>query len=209
MCKRVENHFEDKTKGGLIKVAPAFNRDQYLTQNVERIFDVVKLPSALDEDKMFWDTRIDLKIGDRVIVDYFDSLNSKVVITDDGQEYRLILYYGIITAIRKEKIIPVNGYVLFTPIYATLKTPLHLTSKTLKTIDYRFGKIEHTSYPNYFYNKGERQNLDKNININKGDVVIFLNEFRKFAPVLEDKIYRTLDKEYYYCHRYKIGGKVA
>ena len=208
LCRRLEHHFSDKTKGGLIKVAESYNRDQYLTQNVERVFEVVKLPDYLEEDRMFWDTQIDLKIGDRVIVDYFDSLNSKVIKTDDGEEYRLILYYGIITAIRGGKIIPLNGYLLFTPIYSTLKTALQLSPGTLKTIDYRFGIVEHISYPNKYYNKGEKKNLDKGINIRKGDKIVFLNEFRKFAPILEDKIYKTLDKSYYYCHRYKVGGIV-
>jgi co-chaperonin GroES (HSP10) len=208
VCKRLHHHFEDRTKGGLIRRAESTNRDQYISNNVERIFEVVKLPKELDE-KGFWKTRIDVKVGDIVVVDYFDSLNSKVIKTKDEEEYRFILYYGIVAIIKKEKLVPINGFILFTPIYLKYKTSIIVTEKSKMIIDPRFGRVEYTSFPNYYYDKGEIQNLDKDIDIKKNDIIVFLNSFKRFAEKLEDDLFRTLDKEYYYCHRYKIAGKIT
>jgi len=200
---------KDRTKGGLIKVAESYHQNQYLSQNVERVFKVAALPDELEEVRGYWKTKMDLKVGDTVIVSYYDSLFSKVIKTDDGKEYRMILYYDIITAIRKNKLYPINGYLLFTPVYATFKSKIDLAKPAMRVIDYRYGYIEHTSYPNYYYTKSYGGDLDKDIDVKKGDTVIFLNEFKKFAPILEHSIHKTLDKEYYYCQRCKIAAKIA
>jgi co-chaperonin GroES (HSP10) len=209
LCLRIKNNFQEKTKGGLQRVAESYHRDQYLTQNVERVFEVAELPEELTEVRGYWKTKIDLKKGDKIFVQYHDSLFAKVIKTADGKEYRMILYYHIIAALRKEKIIPVNGYLLFTPVYQTYKTKLNLAAPSLKVIDYRYGVIEYTSYPNYYYTKSTLENADEGIDVKKGDKVIFTDEFNKFAPELENDIYKILGKKYYYCQRCKIAAKTV
>lgn len=205
LCGRIYDNINDRTIGGLQKVSEAYNRDQYLPQNVERIFEVIALPEKLTEERGFWKTSIEIQVGDKIISTYHDSLNSKLIKTEN-REYRFILYYGIVAIIRGEDIIPINGNILFSPVYEEHKTSLILLDQN-KVTDYRFGKVDYIGTPNEYYTKGYNVNEDKGIEINKGDKIVFTVPWGKFAPMLENPIHRKLSKDYYYCQRYYIGGK--
>jgi hypothetical protein len=214
LCRRLQNHFKDRTKGGIQVATEAWNRDQYLTQNAERIYEVVALPEKLNEQSGFWKTTMDLRIGDRIIAQYHQTLNAKTIHDDDGNEYRLLLYYGIIAAIRGTDIIPVNGYFLFTPVYKEYKTMLILPNLP-KEIEYFSGKVEYVSEGNERYVKNDRGRLsvdksrnDTGIIISKGDTVKFMLPWPMFAPPLEEEPFVTLDKKYFYTQRHKIGAKI-
>lgn len=205
LCKKIQDNFEKRTKGGLFKAARVYNRDQYLPQNVERIFQVVALPDKIEDQSPFWKTPIDIKIGDIVYVEYFESLNSKVIVTKEN-EYRFIRYFKIITIKRDDKLIPINGYILFTRIPLTIKTDLIIPETVKGQLDPRYGIVEFTSPPIEYYFKEDKEN-DKDVEIEVGDKVIFVMPIEKFAPQLEHSLHITLDKKYFYCHRYSIAGK--
>lgn len=206
LCKRLHNNITDLSKGGIQRTTEAWNRDQFLTENVERIFEVVALPKKLNGVKGKWKTKLDLKVGDKIIVQYFGSLNSKVIKTPEA-EYRFILYYDIITKVYPDKLTPINGFILFTTLKLAFETNLIIPEYARK-IDPRYGIIEYTSPPNEYYMREKDFDYDKGVDINVGDKVVFIMPLDRFAPILEDKKYRTLDKEYYYCQRNRIGGKV-
>ena len=220
LCRRARNNFSPDDKTGLIKATHKYHQDQYLPQNVERVFEVVALPDELDETlDHYWHTQIDLKVGDYVIVDYFASLFSNVILTED-QEYRAILYYKIITKISQskiggswDKIQPINGYVIFTPVYEKLPKYV-IVPDSAKRIDPRYGMIQYTSPANEYYIREKKEYLDQGINISKGDQVMFIKinenvDPKKFAPILEDEVHKVLDKMYYYCQRNRIAAKMT
>jgi co-chaperonin GroES (HSP10) len=206
LCKRLHNNITDLTLGGIQRTTESWNRDQFLTENSERIFEIISLPDKLKGCKGKWKTQIDLQVGDKVVVQYYGSLNSKVIKTQDC-EYRFILYYDIITKVYPDKLIPINGYILFTTLKLAFNTNLVIPEYARKT-DPRYGIIEHISPPNEYYIREKNYNYDKGIDIKVRDKVIFIMPIDRFAPILEDKKYRTLDKEYYYCQRHRIGAKI-
>ncbi|MBN1683765.1 hypothetical protein JW865_09470 [Candidatus Bathyarchaeota archaeon] len=208
LCLRLHDNINDTTESGINKASEYYNRDQYLSQNVERIFQVVAIPGKIKEERGFWMTDLDVKVGDKVVVSYFDSLNSKVAKVGK-KEYRFIKYFGIVAIIKDDEIIPVNGNILFSPVYIEpKKSNIIEVIQTKKIIDYRFGIVEKTGKPNKYYTKGYNINYDKDIDIKVGDKVVFTDAWSKFAPVLEHELHRKLDKEYYYCQRYQVGGKI-
>lgn len=220
LCRRVRSNFNPDEKTGLIKATHHFNRDQYLPQNVERVFEVISLPDKLDENiGHYWHAEIELKIGDYVIVEYFASLFSNVMMAD-GYEYRAIPYYKIITKIEQSKnggiwdrIQPINGYILFTPVYEKMPDFI-IVPDSAKRIDPRYGMIEFVSPANKYYLREKKEYLDQDIKIKKGDKVMFIKVHEnvdptKFAPILENKMHKVLGKMYYYCQRSRIAAKMA
>jgi co-chaperonin GroES (HSP10) len=223
LCRRLKNNLTDTTPAGIQKASIYYHRDQYLPGNVERVFEVTALPDKLTEQFGRWKTDIEVSVGDIIIVSYFDSLNSKVILTK-SDEYRFIQYYGIIAVIKsfneisKENhpyvmnhgeifpnIKPVNGYLLFTTLFEEIKTSLILAQKH---IDPRIGLVEHIGTANKYYTKGEKDYYDKGIEVKKGDKIVFKDIYNRFAPPLENELHQVLDKRYFYCHRFRLGGKL-
>jgi len=132
-------------------------------------------------------------------------MHSKVIKVRD-EEYRFIHYYKIITKISENNITPINGNILFTTLKLVPNTMLIIPDK-FKIQDPRYGIVEYISPANEYYLKKENKDLDKGIDISVGDKIIFVKPLGMFAPILEDKIHRVLDKEYYYCQRLRISGK--
>lgn len=205
VCKRLYDNIHDTTNGGVIKATDIYNRDQYIVQNSERVFEIVSIPDKLEEQIGFWKTDIEIKVGDIAFVQYHESLNAKVIKTED-EEYRFILYYGIIAVKREDKIIPINGYTLFTRVPIEFQTQLIIPDKA-KIPDPRYGIIEYISKPNKYHIKDKKQDSEKGVDISVGDKVIFIEPIERSAPILEYPLHRKLDKEYYYCQRHRIGGK--
>lgn len=208
LCRRVGNNLTATTKSGIQKVSSIYSVDQFTPQNTERVFEVVSLPDELEEKFGFWKTQIDVQKGDIVIVEYYESMFSKVVMVGD-QEYRFISYYKIITKVKDNELIPINGYLIFTQVKLSYGTFLHITDKMANVQDPRYGIIEYLSPANEYYTKDTKDNADKYVDVSKGDKVVFIMPLDRFAPPLEHKIHRILDKQYYYCHRFRIGAKFA
>ena len=207
ICKKIGNNLNSTTPAGIYKASEYFNRDQWLTQNVERVLEIVAVPDELDDSFGYWKTTMDAKPGDKAIVSFHDSLNCSVVISG-GHEYRILRYFSIITLIRNKKLIPVNGYMLFTQVPVKYKTTLAVPDFMKKKLDLRYGVIEHLAPPNEYYTKEDKQDLDKGIDVKKGDKVVFISPLDLYAPKLESEIHSTLGKKYRYCQRFRIGGKI-
>ena len=152
-------------------------------------------------------TEVEIKTGDQVIVNYMDSLNSFVLISE-GVEYRFILYYSIIAAIRGKDVKPINGYVLFKTVPMVFNTSLTIPDHLKQVIDVRYGIIEHAGKPNKYYTKEVNVDHDKGVDITAGDKVVFIMPLDMFAPELEAPIHKTLDRKYRYCQRTNIAGKI-
>ena len=207
LCKRVYNNIKDQTKGGLWKVAESYNRDQFLTQNAERIYEVAARPEFLNKKNTPWETDVEIREGDKIIVVFHPTLKANVIIDDNGDEYRFIPYHSIIAKINNDKLEPINGYIIFTPVYEKIETSLH--SEFIKPkIDYTQGKIAFLSNPNKQYYLNNEQDYDRSdygIDIKIGDTVKFLLKHNLYAIKLEDELHRKLDEEYYCCHRHRIA----
>jgi len=173
---------------------------------------VAVLPKEFNKDNAektsYWNTDLEVKVGDIVISCFLNSLNAKVLITDDGSEYRLISYFALIVALRKEKVICLNGYFLFTRMLEEIKTTLWVPNQKKRNYDTRLGLVEYVGNPVHYYHRDGGGDFDKGINIQRGDKVLFLTSYSLFAPPLENEKFRIMDKDYYYAQRYRLAGKV-
>lgn len=145
----------DKTRSGIW--LPDKEWDFGAGKHAERVGIVEKLPAGLqcgygnDPSNITWETELELEIGDKVWFDHIEALNSegiKVPKYSDGlvvgyDKYKFINYTSIIVAIRGEKIIPVNGNVLFEHVKEKIKLGVY----EKEVMDIGHGIVKHIGKP--------------------------------------------------------------
>lgn len=170
---------------------------------------------------MPWETPLQAKIGDGVIVYYLSIVNAlkpkeSRCIIEDGKRFVLIPYQFIYAIIRDGKIIPVNGYVLIEPCEnpevtrqreAMKKIGLEMVEPTDKrnSNEVIFGRVKYTSVPNRQY--VDDNTSDEGVDIAVGDVVII----RKTNDIpLQYDLHAKIDggAKYYRVQRRNILAKV-
>lgn len=208
LCKRVTNNVEDGING--IVYPKQYHQNEKLPQNVDRVFKVIRIPNEITPERTFWMTNIEVKPGDTVWVNYIDALNSPNVYDEDGVEYRLLSYFSLIVAKRKKAVIPLNGRVIMSNIYASkLESKwIHLSMKS--KIEYALAKVEYVGTPNKYY--FDVDDSDEGIDIKRGDVVILdlinKNTASMSRKYIEDELYSKFNdkKMYFYEQRRDIYG---
>lgn len=211
-------------EGTDLKVVKAWNHSVHS----ERIFRVAKTPQKLVFDpesssSLLFDTDMEIEVGDIVMSNSIESLNSYIY-TFEGKTYHTIKYDKFICKVVDNKPIPLNGYVLVSPVEKTRKLGFYEN----KFYAENEGIIEAFGTPNRDYKRNYipesreknhgRQWSDEGYScLNIGDRVIFDSTmsgkiafwgYEKGASIypLERMEHRTLDKMYYVLQRPKIAG---
>lgn len=86
---------------------------------------------SLVEKSLQWNTRIEVKVGDRVYFRFVHLLNSRddkdAWIEIDGEKYLMLRYDELLARIDGNELYPLNGYVLVEP--SIKEPPAYLTTK--------------------------------------------------------------------------------
>lgn len=178
---------------------------------------VVKCPSSLTyytehtTARLQYHTTQELLPGDKIIFHFLQTSSSvsKGRYIEDGDEiYLLIKYDSIFCALRGEKILPINGYILVEPkmvaAYETIST-LILPDYLKKQTSEMRGTIRHMASPLFGYDDYPEYGEDSN-EYQVGDDILF----RKVDAVpLQYEMHRLFDKDiiYYRMQRRDVLGK--
>jgi hypothetical protein len=108
LCQIVQKNTESRTKSGIYKASEAYNVDQYLFQNANRVVEVIQPPLNLMYAKTFqsyrnasgdatrpmdWMCDMELRKGDKAWVSAIEAINCLEVVDDStGEIYQLIHY---------------------------------------------------------------------------------------------------------------------
>jgi co-chaperonin GroES (HSP10) len=182
-----------------INVADSLPRWGYVSKIPEKLeFNERQFKNKKDNSqswKMDWETKIEIKEGDKVWADYY-SLNNCDMIECEGKEYWVVDYSNLIVSKREDEVIMLNGNVLFEQINEGL------TSKFLElpeNINKSKGVVRYVGSKNIRYvNKTRFDDID----VNTGDLVLFRN---KVETLLEAKAhYKFEEKAFRYSQRPEI-----
>jgi hypothetical protein len=207
LCKKITHNIEDGVNG--ILYPKQFNQNQYLNQNVDRVYEVVKIPKSLIPER--WETKIEIKKGDWVWVTQTDALNAPDIIDVNGDEYRLLRYTALIVAKRKKAIIPLNGRIILSNIFANRFDTKGTELIMRPYIEFGLAKVEYVGEPLQSYLSSNE--TDEGIDVKCGDIVILelVNKNLKSMNrnYLEEEMFAVFDdkkKKYFYEQRRNILG---
>lgn len=233
LCRQIYKNVGSKTDAGVIKSTKHYNKDQYLTQNADRVFEVIANPLLLNPGLGEWMTDIETEVGDIVWTKHLDSIHAPVIAVGDvakpeeAERYYFLNYYSLMVAKRKTRyvdwaknktdylrdgdtfyrVIPLNGRILFSDIEEEEKSSLEFKKKK----DFRFGKVEFKGKKVKWYHNGKsKDDLDGSIEPKVGDTVIFNHHVadNSIGYYIEDDMYRRFngDKRYFALQRWFIEG---
>jgi co-chaperonin GroES (HSP10) len=210
LCKRLTRNVDDPVRG--IYYPKNFHQNQNLYQNADRVYEVIKIPEEITEEKSWWMTDVEVKPGDLVWVKPVDALNAPEVFDEEGNEYRLLKYFSLIVARRKKAVIPLNGNILMTNVYSRKLAVEGLVLVQKARIEVGLAKVEYVGTPNRYYCHKKKLDLDAGINIQPGQIII-LDVFNKNTDIisrkyLEEEMFARFDpgKNYFYDQRRSIHG---
>lgn len=192
------------TNGTELLIDHTFNPSHH--QNV--VGEIAKVPERFSrptpETKrsgIDWLPQLDLSVGDKVIVDYFQMLQNfgthvhKII--DDPQDmfieyeddfYVFVPYHEIFARI--DPIVPLNGYI----IYEGINTEVKMLAHTKTYLEMSRGIVKYVGKKNLEY-ADDKIDVD---GIAPGDEIVFKKGmFRK----LENNLHATLDKNLYLVQR--------
>jgi len=190
----------------------------------ERFFKVIKAPKKIFFDPKYqhsvlYDTDMEVIEGDLIYINHLESLNSYIYTFKD-KIYHTIKYDNIQCVIRGEEVIPINGYVLLSPIKASRQALEH----KIEYLHPNDAVVERIGIPNRDYKrnwsfetKGLRRR-DKNLWMDSGyeemkagsRVRVYGNiaftgmERDAYVVPLEMPEHRILKKPYLITHRPRI-----
>ena len=212
------DHIKMKT-GGEIYLDTSYEPDKHVTVTGT----VRAIPTSLRFDPenpsyMPWDTDMEIKIGDRVIIHYLAVMNCfrpemKKYWVQDGKRLVFIQYRSIFCLIREDVIIPINGYCLVEPIpdryIESLKERADTAGLILAGMNEKnnkrvvYGRVAYISIPNKRY--FDSIYTDKGVDISPGDEVVM----RKISDLpTEYEFHAKLDggRKFYRVQRCDIFG---
>jgi hypothetical protein len=217
LCRKKYKNRDARSFSGIYLFNEQYNKNQWLSNNVDRVYEVIVLPKCLTNKR--WITEVELEKGDIIIISQIEAANCPKVIVNK-EEYYLIDYYCIKVAKRKDdkgeiqddggryKVVPINGNVICEDVIKTEKIGLF----EKKTIDMPYGKVKWVGRKNNGYSKivnGDRifEDRDYGVDVKPGDTV-FMPIFKEIDPVnntryLEYNLYSRFDngKKYFAVQR--------
>ena len=147
----------DLGNGNKIFIDPSFAREMH----APTVGIVVNFSEKLNPSLMRWKTTCELKLNDYVVFSYESSLHalgdddSRALMDENKDLYVILDYEDLFVAKRGTKIIPLNGYVLCSPIPVEHKTSLVVPSSLKKMRSDKFVKIAHLGLRNEEYYNGD------------------------------------------------------
>lgn len=198
LCVKPYDNKETTTDAGIYVVSDSLNQDQYLINNVDRVYRVVKTPDVLVPD--LWKTEMELCPNDLIWIKPREAAYCLKIITK-SEVYYLISYYEINLTKRNNEIIPVNGLVVCSFIKEKIKSSLDW-DKGNRYIDK--GIVEYVSKTNILnkVKKGKYKDRGVSVKVKKGDEVLL----GRISPILleGEKIRRLGNDDLFITHRKNI-----
>lgn len=175
---------------------------------------IVNFSKTLIHEKMPWHTSIEIQVNDYVVCSYesimhaTDPMHGRVFTDENNQEYYLIDYEDIFTARREDQIIPVNGYILVSPITNEVQSSMSLPSHLQSSQSTTMGVVEHVGARNTCYYGGtkvRKDTYDFKEDIKKGDIVVF-SQYSDLP--LEFSVHKSIEgsKDFFRMQRRDILG---
>lgn len=216
-----ENDHIKMKDGGQLYLDTSYEPDKHVT-----VLGTVKaVPTNLHFDPenpsyMPWDTVMELREGDRVIMHYLAVMNAfrpeiKKYLVQDGKRLIFVQYRSIFCMIRNEKIIPINGYCLIEPMpdryIERLKERADTAGLILAGMNEKnnkrvvYGTVAYTGIPNKRY--FDKIYTDNGVEVSQGDEVVM----RKISDLpTEYEYHAKLDngRKLYRVQRHDIFGIV-
>lgn len=205
----------DEIKVGQLKlyIDTSFNEEAHrpIVGVVRNVPEKLKFIDG-DWSQMPWDTDMELKIGDEVILKrpaVSGAIANGFVKEDEEGLHVFVKYSEVVVARRGDCIIPLNGFVLVEPLEEEYKTSLALP-ETSKKDSKIYGKIIYIGTPNRRYitkrngagvETTEPPDTDE---LKVGDIVAFSNVADIY---LEYDLHRTI-KKCYRMQQHKILAKI-
>ena len=193
----------------------------------ERFFKAVKVPKQVyfnpkySKKSNLFKTEMEVQVGDTVFINQIESLNSWTY-SFEGKIYHTIKYDNIVCVVRGGKIIPVNGFILVSPVKKSRKALAH----EIEYMAMNEGTVEHMGKPNKDYIRNYFPGTNKRIKgkiwsdsgmkeLEVGCTVLFdkkqngnlaFTGGEKSASIfpLESLEHQTLDKRYFCVQRPKM-----
>lgn len=143
---------------------------------------VSNICSTLIPNKMPWETKHEIKKGDYIVYSFesatyaLDPNYGNLIIDEDNEPYLMIDYEDIFVVRRNDQVIPVNGYILVSPIDEDTKTESGLITSTQKQTSGIIGKVEYVGTRNEcYYAAGKKRTdvYDFHEEVKVGHLVVF------------------------------------
>ena len=167
------------TPSGILMVSPT-DTDWQPEVHADRWGEVVQIPNQLKREKThLWNTDIDIQVGDTIWWDMMVSENADTITTETNT-YLLLDYFSLHVVKRGDKVIPLNGYSMFTLVSDESKSEFAI--KTGKK-DARYGTLKYKAEINEYY----FDELTDDDSVQVGDKCIFRN-----PPVLLESEYHAV-----------------
>lgn len=206
LLRPLQDNSKIKTESGV----ELYMDTDYKPENHAKVLcEVLAIPKQLIYNKkrkeysMEWKTEMNVKIGEKVIINYLKSLDAEKYnhFVVNGEKLYLVPYSSLYLAMRNNQIIMLNGYMLMEQISKKSKF-----GSILAPNEYEFKKgnrraiVRYMHEPNleYIY----QSHVDDDI-MSEGDQVILSYGFNRKA---ENELHKILDKDYLVVQRYQIAA---
>lgn len=216
LLQRLTDNFNDTTEAGVYKASEQLNLNQYLASYANRVYKVIAKPDRLvlynNKNKTsgvgaWWDTDIQIEIGDIVWTSYPSVLDVDVIRTPQ-EEYYLIKYQELRMAKRKESYMMLNGWNLYKRVEKKTDSII-VDPNVRKHIDHQVGEIVRVGNPNRLYHRTNKKtkkscwkDLDQGIELSEGEVFVkadkaheLILENPEFAVYPEKDVYLIQRKD--------------
>lgn len=227
LMRRVYKNLEETTAAGLYKAAPSMNKNEYLYQNSDRVFEVMATPDELHMHPKIancplWVCDMELEKGDLVWVWGRAPLYCPQIVTPE-ETYDLISYFECIVALRRTtfvdwsrlrelyvkrgemiyKVIPLNGYVIMEEIKESESVLDYEKEKVREDL----GRVAYLGKPNKFYWSFDKVNKvftthdrESTVDIKVNDrVVLGTIRGERARPMLEDTLFHYFNGGNYFA----------
>lgn len=143
---------------------------------------VINIPATLIPEYMPWKCPLEIEKGDYAVYSYESAMycleeeRGRIFRDENGEIYFMIDYEDIFSVRRGESIIPVNGYILVSPVSETVKSSFSLPKHMAEYTSVKFGKVEYVGTRNECYYLGPKVRADVydiREEIKKGDTIVF------------------------------------
>jgi co-chaperonin GroES (HSP10) len=214
-----ENSLIETKSGFKLQIDTSYEPEKH----VVRMGTVKEVPEKIlfsksDRNIMPWDTDMELKVGDRVIMYYLAVINcispeKRWFYVENGKIIIFITYNNIYAAIRDGEIIPINGYVLVEPMedpeWVSMQERIKQGGllvpdmRKLSNKNVVYGKIAYLASPIRTYY--DEHKSDENINVKVGDEIVM----KKVRDIPMEYEYHTKvdgGRKLYRCQRHDIIG---
>lgn len=221
VLRRLSDNFNDKTDAGLYKASVLLNLNQFVDDYIDRVYEVVAVPDRLvlynERNKTsgvgaWWDTDIEIEVGDVVWVSYPSVIDVDVIRTPQ-EEYFLVKYQELRLARKPDGSYKMlNGWVLYTRIEKHTESII-IDPNVRKHIKRQIGKVLKFGNANRSYHRTDKRtkkskwlDLDGNLSVSPGDV--FVKDDKSHELILENPMFAVYpEKDVYLIQRRNMVAK--